>query len=133
MIGGMYLPYFAFRSSNTLFFSNRYGSTQQSLQTPQTYANNTWYNVAFVAEYTASNATTTSKIYVNGALATSANYTGSQPSTTTDRFTVGSWRNITTDYPFSGSIAIAKVYNYALSNQEILQNFNAVKGRFGLQ
>ena len=132
MIGGMYLPYFAFRSSSVFFFSNSYSGTQRNLSTPSTYSNNTWYNVAFVTEYTGSNVTTTSKIYVNGTLATSANYAGSQKSPTDQQFTVGSQRSVITEYPFSGSIAIAKVYNYALSDQEIVQNYNATKGRFGL-
>ena len=132
MMGGMYLPYFAFRASGIFFFSNRYGGVQRNLSTPLTYLNNTWYNVTFVAEYTGSNVTTTSKIYVNGILATSANYTGSQQSPTQEAFTAGSWRQVITDVPFSGSIAIAKIYNYALSDQEIAQNYNATKTRFNL-
>jgi hypothetical protein len=132
MIGGMYLPYFAFRSSNIFFFSNRYSGTQRNIQTVQTFGNNTWHNVAFVTEYTASNVTTTSKIYVNGSLAASGNFTGSQSTPTFDTFTLGSWRQNLTDAPFSGSIAIAKFYNYNLSDQEIIQNYNATKARFGL-
>jgi hypothetical protein len=33
---------------------------------------------------------------------------------------------------FSGSIHFARIYNRVLSSQEILQNYNATKGRFGL-
>ena len=33
---------------------------------------------------------------------------------------------------FNGNIPVVKVYNRALENSEILQNFNALRGRFGL-
>ena len=33
---------------------------------------------------------------------------------------------------FEGSISNVKIYNRALSSQEILQNYNALKGRFNL-
>ena len=34
--------------------------------------------------------------------------------------------------PILGNIAVLNVYNRALSNEEILQNFNALRGRFGI-
>ncbi len=34
--------------------------------------------------------------------------------------------------PFAGNIAITQLYNRALSASEVLQNYNATKGRFGL-
>jgi hypothetical protein len=34
--------------------------------------------------------------------------------------------------PFNGYIALAQIYNRALSQAEILQNYNALKARFGL-
>jgi hypothetical protein len=37
-----------------------------------------------------------------------------------------------TNYPFKGNIAQASMYNRALTAAEILQNYNATKGRFGL-
>lgn len=38
-----------------------------------------------------------------------------------------------TDWEFSdGELSMVKIYNRALTNQEILQNYNATKGRFGL-
>jgi hypothetical protein len=33
---------------------------------------------------------------------------------------------------FGGSLAVAKLYNRALTDAEVLQNYNALKGRFGL-
>jgi hypothetical protein len=36
------------------------------------------------------------------------------------------------NYYFNGSIGLAIIYNRALTAAEILQNYNAVKTRFGL-
>jgi hypothetical protein len=132
MIGGMYLPYFSFFTDGTLLFSNRIGGAQQNTFTTSTFQNNTWYQVAFITEYTSSNNTTTANIYVNGTLSRSVNYSGSQQSPSAQKFTVGSWQSNITEFPLSGSIALTKVYNRALSAQEVLQNYNATKGRFGL-
>ena len=41
----------------------------------------------------------------------------------------GSPRN---NYPFNGTISNVQIYNRALSPTEILQNYNATKGRFRL-
>ena len=35
-------------------------------------------------------------------------------------------------FPYKGDIASTQIYNRALSAQEILQNYNALKGRYGL-
>jgi len=35
-------------------------------------------------------------------------------------------------YYYNGNLAICKVYNRELNNDEISQNYNALKGRFGL-
>jgi hypothetical protein len=37
-----------------------------------------------------------------------------------------------TDQTFTGKISVVKVYNKKLTTTEILQNYNALKGRFGL-
>ena len=37
------------------------------------------------------------------------------------------------DNPVSGAINFVRIYNRALSEKEVLQNYNAVKGRFNLQ
>lgn len=33
---------------------------------------------------------------------------------------------------FSGSLSVVKVYNAALSAEQVLQNFNALRGRYGV-
>jgi len=80
---------------------------------------NTWYFGTWVWE-TGGNTT----IYINGssvATGTTNGFVG------TDNIRVGSsW------VVFTGNISQASIYNRALTAQEIQQNFNATKSRFGL-
>jgi hypothetical protein len=43
----------------------------------------------------------------------------------------GGWANSANGY-FTGQIANAQIYNRALSSQEVLQNYNATRARFGV-
>lgn len=69
------------------------------------------------------------KIYVNGVLKNTLAQTGS---INTAAFG-GSWigNNGGSTAYFNGDIAIVKIYNRALTQDEILNNYNATKGRFG--
>ena len=88
-----------------------------------TLANNTWYNVTGVWA-----AGQSIKIYVNGVLegTTTTNYTSLR--TSTSGWVIGS---VSTSLFTSGNNAVAQVYNRALSDAEIMTNYNAVKSRFG--
>jgi hypothetical protein len=53
----------------------------------------------------------------------------------TDYFYVGAYGNSSGQVPalfLNGNVAQVQVYNRALSSQEVLQNYNATKGRYGL-
>jgi len=68
------------------------------------------------------------KIYINGNL---------QNSTTTNPVTAGTGNSFIgstsgTGNFLSGNVSIGKIYNRTLSDSEIQQNFNALRGRFGL-
>lgn len=72
-------------------------------------------------------------LYKNGQVLNGSTYgTAGTITYTTNQFNVG-YRLIggTTD-PYTGRIASIQVHNRVLSQQEILQNYNATKGRFGL-
>ena len=71
---------------------------------------------------------TTTKLYVNGSLVDTEYVTKSVPSDTTG-MRIGSW-NHSTGREYNGKIANIKIYNKTLSAEEILQNYNALKGRF---
>jgi len=132
MFMGRYLPYFGFYGGNSLYFSNYINSVQQTIQTASTLSLNTWYHAAFTTSYSAPNTTMT--IYTNGVQSTSASYSGTQNNFAGYGFMIGDGNNGSnlSWYPFTGRIGNVKVYDKALSATEILQNFNALRGRYGI-
>jgi hypothetical protein len=117
-----------FNGSNTIYYRT-YGlsTTDLTLSSATTYAiNNKWNHI--VATFDGTN----KRIYVNGVLrATSANLTGTVTQNSTGPAFVGAYGNFG-GYFFNGRIAQTRVYNRALSSDEIKQNFNAQRGRFGI-
>lgn len=73
----------------------------------------------------------TKKIYLNAVEKNSSAYNETLATSSLDA-AIGAFGGTGTDYPFSGSIGLVKVYNRALSAAEVLQNFNSIKGRFGV-
>ena len=91
---------------------------------------NTWYNVT--ALYNSSNEKI--EIYINGQLKSSTTRTGQTSGvlqTNTRNLSIGSTPADGTRY-IQGRISSAKIYNRALTAQEIKQNYNATKKRYGL-
>jgi len=88
------------------------------------YSLNEWVNVVGLLERGVSMRTYKNAIQVNTASAPEGSVSG-----TTSLF-LGS--NVGTGLYWSGEISNAFLYNRALSAAEILQNYNATKGRFGL-
>jgi hypothetical protein len=87
--------------------------------------NNIWTNVNVVRESTLSNGL---KIYLNGML----NVTATVASNFTDLVGYRLGVNRGNNAWFKGNIAQTLIYNRALSATEVLQNYNATKGRYGL-
>ena len=69
--------------------------------------------------------------YSNGVLKHSRSTIDVTVPTTTVGARIGSW-NHSTGREFNGKIAVVRLYNKSLSSAEILHNYNALKGRFGL-
>ena len=86
--------------------------------------NNLWYNI--VGTYNGS----VMRLYVNGLLRNSLNITGSITTTNT---ILGIGRLGTFNALYSNAlISNFCFYNQTLSTNQVLQNYNALKGRFGL-
>ena len=88
------------------------------------FVTNVWQYIVCTYNYT----TDTSTIYLNGVVKA----TGNQgPCIETQSMTtrIGNW--FTQEY-YVGRVSLCSLYNRSLSQTEITQNFNAVKGRFGL-
>ena len=83
---------------------------------------NTWFNMAGV--YTGTNAL----MYVNGVLVSGP--TAKSWSTNSGNASVG--RQTNGGEYWNGNIAQVSIYNRALTATEIAQNYNALKGRYGL-
>ena len=72
-----------------------------------------------------------SRTYINGVEIWNASLTGTIPSAT---YYIGTYGGSIVDdtHNFNGFISVAKIYNRALTAEQVLQNFNASKRRFGL-
>ena len=86
---------------------------------------NTWYYVTGL--WTSGSSI---KIYVNGVLRGTTNTSSTNLRTSTDGWVMGSV-DASSNFT-SGYTACAEIYSRALSDTEILQNYNAKKSRFGL-
>lgn len=85
----------------------------------------TWYNI--VGSYDGSNF----RIYLNGSLVGAAAQSGTiSYAASMSNLLIG--KNGGGASYFGGNIAIAMVHNKTLSSSEVLQNFNAHRGRFGV-
>jgi MSHA biogenesis protein MshQ len=88
---------------------------------------NTWYNVVSVFDDT----NNTVKMYVNGVLIYNQPENTSLLAHSNSKLFVG-WRNqFISGQAFSGRISQVQLYNKALSDSEVLQNYNTLKSRFG--
>ena len=86
-----------------------------------------WYYIA--ASW---NSNRTYKYYQNGSLLGTGTQGGNGwNSSSTANFEIGGENQANIRY-FNGRIACSQVYNRTLSDSEVLQNYNAQKGRFGL-
>jgi hypothetical protein len=87
---------------------------------------NTWVNMCFTWK-----ANNTSAIYKNGVLYTSRSI-GAIPNTnpaSNGRFGFG---HANADNYYNGKMPVAQIYNRQLTAAEVLSNFNALRGRYGI-
>lgn len=89
---------------------------------------NTWYYVVGVAS---AGSPYNLSVYVNGVLGTvSASATTNVLTNNFSYVRVG--ENCSNGFRFPGNIAATQIYNRALTQAEITQNFNSLRGRFGI-
>jgi hypothetical protein len=89
---------------------------------------NSWANYVFVADYT-NYPTGSLTTYKNGVLSTTTTFPNIQIPLSRTRF-IGSYDGGL--FLLSGSISSYVEYDRALSQAEITQNFNALRGRYGI-
>jgi hypothetical protein len=87
-----------------------------------------WYNVTTV--YARGEATPQIRLYLNSVFQNSTNFPASQTAFT--NYTPGLVRSPCCMPIYNGKLACFNIYNRTLTTDEITQNYNAVKTRFGL-
>jgi hypothetical protein len=100
------------------------GSSLLSVVGGPIYSANTWYNVGFT--WTGG----TLSLYVNGVMVASGYTANSSAQTTTQPLTIASFLDLST-YCTNMKLGSFLMYNKALSQTEILKNYNTQKGRYG--
>lgn len=107
--------------------SNGVSATMTNGVKTPTLSVNVWYHVVATWQGVDFN-----RIYLNGELSQEKTTGIYQPKDTTTScfFQIG--RCYPNNYYFDGNIATTKIYNRALTSDEILQNYNSTKARFGL-
>jgi hypothetical protein len=113
---------FRIRSNNTIRFWAYDANTL--LDTTATVNSNTWYNI--VVSY--SNFSKTQKIYINGELSASNQHTNSFVLADVQYLRIGN-SQVLGGYT-KGVVGQTHFYNRELSSSEVLQNYNATKGRY---
>ena len=100
------------------------GYTSTSVTKSNYITNGQWHHI--VGSWDGAN----KRIYIDSYLTRTAAKSGSLK-TSTATAAVGSF-GTSASYPFGGKIAKVNIYNKGLTASEVLRNYNATKGRFGL-
>jgi hypothetical protein len=128
------VPVILINTSNQARFE--FGSGAGAVISSSTISPNSWVNIT--ATYNKSS----TKIYLNGVLNGTTSYSSANITPNGSNgynggigtlFSVYGNKNSPSRYgSFSGNISSVRIYNVALSDSQVLQNYNALKGRFGL-
>jgi hypothetical protein len=120
--------YALFQEGGSIQWRMNIGGVTNLSTTTATYMNTSnWYQV--VGTYTSG----TRRLYINGTLVNSDTQTG-VIATNTNGCSIGVYGgfNGSRGYYYNGNISLVKVYNRALTASEVQQNFNALRGRYGI-
>jgi hypothetical protein len=124
---GFFIQWFA---DSNVYFGVSTGARLYSF-TGLTYTAN-WYNFTLVFDGTLTGATNIGKLYINGISQTLSNSGGMSTTVPTDvlSFYVGKLINYSSIG--KGDLSTLQLYNRALTQAEVLQNYNATKARYRL-
>jgi hypothetical protein len=111
-------------NGTTLYFGRNGGGGNILLSSGASVSTNTWCHI--VMTYDGSLA----YVYLNGSFITSGNI-GSNGQTNGVSL-LSTFTSASPSERFTGRIAVARVYNGVLSSSEVSQNFNALRGRYGI-
>jgi hypothetical protein len=125
---GNYGPRLEMNSSGNLVWisGNSGGSSASYTVRTSGLEVNQWHHVALTLS------SGTFRTYYNGNLVTTATDTFPNDSDRMYGVIVGRGFSTSSERWFKGDIPVTRIYNNALSPSQVLQNFNALKGRYGL-
>jgi len=120
----------SYGSGPNIFFYNskitwNIGDSADNPFTNSSYPDSNWHYIVVTND-----ASTNAKLYIDGVLIGTASYR-TTASTTSNNFWIGRFHG-DNNYTINASIGQVQLYSRVLSASEILQNYNATKGRFGL-
>jgi hypothetical protein len=116
-----------FKSTNKFYFGGRESSSSYlQVMSNNTYSINNWYNITGVK------LGNVWSLYVNGVLDNSLTLGSGTIAFGTNSIQIGGLITSGASYYGKSDISQSIIYNRALSQSEITQNFNATKFRFGL-
>lgn len=118
--------------TNCFYFDYYDGSTFRGIQSAtNSISTNNWFNIVATSS---TNSYTGMKLYLNGnILSTGVRAAGGGTPTSINYSTLTAQLGARQgSYTFRGNISQTNVYNRELSSSEVLQNYNAIKSRFGL-
>jgi hypothetical protein len=123
--GSVNTQYSLFQEGGNIVWRQKISGVLSSQYTlTATYVNTTnWFNV--VGTFTSGSRI----LYINGVQVNSDSPTGTIE-TNTAGLRIGSYNS--NGYHYNGDIGVVRVWTYALSAREVKQNFNALRGRFGI-
>jgi hypothetical protein len=131
VLGGYF---FGANTNGSIIFilRNTINTNQLFISTPSFLFNNIWKN--FTVTYDGSSNPSGVSIYVDSILQSNIITTNNLTSTivNNDNLNIGARTSTGGLSYFFGNIAQTSIYNRALTTAEVLQNYNATKGRFGL-
>ena len=110
----------------TIFPSSNIGTVVQ-IDNADTLFTGKWKNVVITGLTVSTN--TTLNVYIDGAFYGTLNVAEAATAVNSSCYFM---RNQNGSYPTKGRLGICSVYNRALSAAEIQQNFNALRGRYGI-
>lgn len=108
------------------FATNQSGAVQSTFTATGAVPLTTWKNICITRSGTSA------KIYVNGIDSTASAGTHTNPTSSSDNFVIGYYGSGVGSIYGNFRMSAFVGYNRALSAAEVLQNFNALRGRFGV-
>lgn len=127
--GNVNTQYSLFQESTDTVWRMRLNGTLLDMRV----ATATYINTSSWAHIVATYSSGSRRLYINGNLVSSDSQTGTID-TNANGISIGAYGgyNGSRSYYYNGEIGLVRVYNRALSAAEVRQNFNAIRGRYGV-